>query len=101
ELEDLKGARMEELQRGIAKMQAQRNGVIIGTGVLERLNKRVGDRMKITSLNFKGIDLEVEIVGTPPKGTRHDMSAFMNTDYLNAAFDDYKAKNKNQPHPLA
>jgi putative ABC transport system permease protein len=29
------------------------------------------------------------------------MSCFMNADYLNAAFDDYKSSHKNQPHPLA
>ncbi len=101
ELEDLKGARMEELEQAVAKMQAQRNGVIVGTAVLKRLGKKVGERMKITSVNYKDIDLEVEIVGMPPEGTRHDTSCFMNADYLNAAFDDYKARNKGKAHALA
>jgi putative ABC transport system permease protein len=101
ELEDLPPAKMARLKQGIEKMKAQRNGVILGAGVLERTKKRVGERMKVTSVNFKGIDLDVEIVDSPPEGTRHDMSAFMNADYLNAAFDDYKTKNKNQPHPMA
>lgn len=101
ELEDFKGARMEQLQQLVRKMQDQRNAVIVGTGVLNRLGKKVGERMKITSFNYKDIDLEVEIVGSPPEGTRHDMSCFMNADYLNMAFEDYKQRNKGKAHPLA
>lgn len=101
ELEDLQGGKRDELLRAIEKMKAKRNGVLIGEGLLKRLKKRVGDRMTITSVNFKGIDLEVEVVDTFPPGTRYDLSAVMNADYLNAAFDDYKAKNKGTPHPLA
>lgn len=101
ELEDLQGDRMARLKRGVEKMKDQRNAVLLGSGVLKKIKKQVGDRIKITSVNFKGIDLEVEIVDSPPEGTRHDMSCFMNADYLNAAFDDYKARNKNQPHALA
>jgi putative ABC transport system permease protein len=101
ELEDLQGAKMEDLKQLVARMQSQRNGVLVGTGVLKRLGKKVGERMKITSFNYKDIDLEVEILGAPPEGTRHDMSCFMNADYLNASFDDYKSRNKGKPHPLA
>ncbi|HEY3969083.1 MAG TPA: ABC transporter permease [Planctomycetaceae bacterium] len=101
ELEDLRGARRDEVQRVVDKMQSQRNGVMIGVSVLKRLKKNVGDRMQLTSFSHKGIDLEVEIVGSPPPGTRHDTSCFMNADYFNAAFDDYKVRNKNQPHPMA
>jgi len=101
ELEDMRGAQMAELKRLVGIMQSQRNAVIIGTGVLKRLGKKVGERMKVTSFNYKDIDLEVDIVGSPPEGTRHDMSCFMNADYLNAAFDDYKSRNKGKPHPLA
>jgi putative ABC transport system permease protein len=89
------------LLQAIEKMKAKRNGVLIGEGLLKRLNKRVGDRITITSVNFKGIDLEVEVVDTFPPGTRYDLSAVMNNAYLAAAFDDYKAKNKGVAHPLA
>jgi putative ABC transport system permease protein len=101
ELEDLQGARMAQLRQLVEKMLSQRNGVLVGSGLLKRLNKQVGERMKVTSFNYKDIDLEVEIVGSPPEGTRHDMSCFMNADYLNAAFDDYKSRNKGKAHPLA
>lgn len=101
ELEDLRGAKREALLQAIEKMKAKRNGVLIGQGLLKRLRKQVGDRITVNSVNFKGINLEVEIVDSFPTGTRYDLSAVMNADYLNAAFDDYKAKNKGTPHPLA
>jgi putative ABC transport system permease protein len=101
EFEDMQGARLEQLQQLAARMQSQRSAVLVGTGILKRLGKKVGEHMKITSFNYKDIDLEVEIIGSPPEGTRHDMSCFMNCDYLNAAFDDYKSRNKGKPHPLA
>jgi putative ABC transport system permease protein len=101
ELEDFRGARMDELKRLVGVMESQRDAVLVGTGVLKRLGKKVGERMKVTSFNYKDIDLEVDIVGSPPEGTRHDMSCFMNADYLNAAFDDYKSRNKGKPHAMA
>src|SRR5262249_15490000 len=101
ELEDMQGARMAQLKELVGQMQTKRDAVLIGTGVLKRLGKQAGDRIKVTSFNFKGIDLEVDIIGSPPEGTRHDMSCFMNAAYLNAAFDDFKARNRNQPHPMA
>ncbi len=32
------------------------------------MNKKVGERIKVTSLNYKDIDLEFEIVGELPRG---------------------------------
>jgi putative ABC transport system permease protein len=55
------------------------------------LNKRVGERMTVTGLNYREIDLEVEVVGTFPPG-RYDQSAVLNREYLNDAMDDYNRK---------
>jgi putative ABC transport system permease protein len=82
----------------IRKMKENRQGVLIGPERLARLNKRVGERFKLTSLNYKGIDLEVEVVGQLPSG-RYGQSAIMNAEYFNQALDNYKVVNK-QPHPL-
>lgn len=100
ELEDMTGERRARLMQAVEKLKSQRNGLVAGITALERIKKRVGDRMTLTSFNYRGINLEVEIIDTFPPGTRQDMSMVMNADYLNAAFDDYKAKNKT-PHPLA
>lgn len=37
--------------------------MIVGRDRLKSLGKQVGDRLKFFGINYKGIDLEVEIVG--------------------------------------
>jgi putative ABC transport system permease protein len=84
----------------VRKMEEKPDGVILGRDRLKAINKRVGERFGVTSLNFKGIDLDFEIVGTFPEG-RYDQSAAMNIDYLLNKLDDYKNKNKGVAHPMA
>ncbi len=74
-------------------------GCILGKDRLKALNKRVGERMKVFSFNYKDIDLEFDIIGQAPDG-RYDQTAFMNRDYLNRALEDYERKN-GAKHPLA
>jgi putative ABC transport system permease protein len=56
-------------------------------------------RVKLTSINYKDIDLEVEIVGVLPDG-RYNQSAIMRTDYFNAGFDKY-AREKGKQHEMS
>ncbi|MGL5096100.1 MAG: ABC transporter permease, partial [Planctomycetia bacterium] len=60
---------------------------------------RVGERIKLYSINYKDIDLEFDIVGQLPEG-RYNQSAVVNRDYLNDAIDDYEQRT-GSPHPLA
>jgi putative ABC transport system permease protein len=73
---------------------------LLGTDKLKQLNKRVGERFKLTGFNYKGIDLEFEIVGVLPDG-RYNASAIMRLDYFNNAFDQYERNNNKNAHPLA
>jgi putative ABC transport system permease protein len=82
----------------VKKLQDKRDGCLIGPDRLQALNKKVGERFKITSINYKGIDLEFEIVGTLPPG-RYDKSAIMNESYFNEAMEKYFLTNKAR-HPL-
>jgi putative ABC transport system permease protein len=75
-----------------------KQGALVGRKRLEKLNKRVGERIKLTGLNYRGIDLEFEIVGLLPSG-RYDESAVMNWEYLNDAIDAYKGPG-GAKHPL-
>jgi putative ABC transport system permease protein len=75
-----------------------KEGALMGRKRLEKLNKRVGERVKLTGLNYKGIDLDFEIVGELPSG-RYDESAVMNWKYLNDAIDAYKGPG-GAKHPL-
>jgi putative ABC transport system permease protein len=74
-------------------------GCLLGSDKLKALNKRIGERFKLTSLNYKGIDLEFDIVGALPDG-RYNGSAIMRMDYFNKSFDQYQQQNK-AAHPLS
>jgi putative ABC transport system permease protein len=83
----------------VDKMIQDKQAVLIGTERLKKLNKKVGERLTIYCLNYKGIQLELNIIGTFPDGTYND-SAIMNNKYLNDSLDDYQVKNK-KPHEMA
>jgi putative ABC transport system permease protein len=83
----------------VEALKSKVNGCLLGSDKLRLLNKQVGDRFKVTSFNYKGIDLEFEIVGVLPDG-RYNSNAIMRIDYFNNAFDLYTRTNK-VAHPLA
>jgi putative ABC transport system permease protein len=83
----------------VKKMQETPNGCLLGKSRLEKLNKRVGERFKITSITAKGIDLDFEILGELP-GKAYDLSGIMNAHYLYQELDRY-ARTQGKPHPVA
>ena len=101
ELDELPAERKTDLEAAIKKMESNKQACIIGTTRLQKLNKKIGERIKVYSLNYKGIDLEFEIVGTFPAGTRYDQSAAMHRDYLNDEMDNYARKNNGKKHFMA
>jgi putative ABC transport system permease protein len=88
------------LEESVAKLEQNKQGIIIGQDRLKSLGKRVGDRFKVYSFNYKEIDLEFEIVGSFPPG-RYDPSAACRADYLQDALDAYKLTHNGQAHPMA
>jgi putative ABC transport system permease protein len=82
----------------IKKLLDNRKGCLLGQDKLRLLNKRVSERFKLTSFNYKGIDLEFEIIGELPPG-RYDKSGIMNDVYFSDALDAY-ARDKGMKHPL-
>jgi putative ABC transport system permease protein len=100
ELKNLPAAKADSLRKSIACLKDKRSGIIVGREKLAQIHKQVGDRFTLTSMNYKDIDLEFEVVGVFPDG-RYDKSAVMNRDYLNAALDAYPRSHAGQKHPLA
>ena len=92
-------AEIDLLDKACREMEKDRRKVIVGQKRLEALKKKVGERMTVTSFNYVGIDLEVEIISTFPPG-RYDQSALVNVDYILDGLDAYKQKN-GKPHPMA
>jgi putative ABC transport system permease protein len=93
-------AEKESMYESIKKMKTDKKKVMVGVERLKRLNKKVGERVKLYSQNFKDIDLEVEVCGTLPLG-RYENSAVMNLDYLQDALDGYAREHKGERHPQA
>ena len=99
ELDTLPPDSAATLDQAIRKMEQNRQGLIIGKDRLASINKRVGERIKLYGINYRDIDLELEIVGVFPEG-RYDNTAAINRDYLLAALDAYE-RQTGKPHPLA
>jgi putative ABC transport system permease protein len=88
-----------QLRKDIVKLKAKREGVIVGHNHLAATNKRIGERFKLTgAAEFRGIDLEFEIVGVFPVG-RYDSLAAINREYFNNAFDAYATRHHGRKHP--
>jgi putative ABC transport system permease protein len=100
DLDSLPPDQAAELQRNIHKLEQNKRGMIVGIERLKSLNKRVGERIKIYSMNYKDIDLEFDIVGAFPDG-RYNQTAAMNRDYLNDALDEYPQSHGGQKHAMA
>jgi putative ABC transport system permease protein len=83
----------------VQKLLARKNGALIGPKRLRTLNKKVGERIKISGMeDYKGIDLEIDIVGELPTGQYED-AGIMNQDYLNDAIDAYRGPGGTR-HPM-
>jgi putative ABC transport system permease protein len=100
ELDEVPLDKLGDFPQVVDRLKHTPNGLIMGQTRLAATQKRVGDRVKIFSMNLKGIDLEFEIVGQFPPG-RYDNLAVMNRDYLNNAVDAYARQPGGQPHPMA
>jgi putative ABC transport system permease protein len=90
----------ERLETSARELKARKNGMIISPALRLTLDKRVGERLTLTGINYKGLDLEFEIIGEFPGG-RFAGLAIINRDYLNDALDKYPATHGGAPHPLA
>jgi putative ABC transport system permease protein len=100
-LDSLPADQRAQLHADIAKLKANRQGIILGHNHLRLTNKRIGERMKLYGLSLtKGLDLEFEIVGAFPPG-RYDTLAAFNRDYYINAFDAYPKTHNGQKHPWA
>ena len=83
----------------VKKLANKIDGCLMGREKMRALDKRIGERFKITSMNYKGIDLDFEIVGELPTG-RYDKSAIMNESYFAAALEKYAREHGGARHPL-
>jgi putative ABC transport system permease protein len=96
----VKAEQRELLEAAVRRMEQDKRCVILGAERMRAINKRVGERFRLTGINFKDIDLEFEIIGVFPDG-RFSENAVMNRDYLNDALLAYPKSHAGQKHALA
>jgi putative ABC transport system permease protein len=81
----------------VTTMKDNPRGVLLGRERLKALHRTVGDRLQLYSYDFKGLDLEFEIVGEMPQG-RYNDSGIMNQEYFLRSLDEYERQNGKR-HP--
>ncbi len=109
DLDNLPPPQAAELRRLVERMKQDPRCVLIGRERLKMLNKRVGERISLYTINYKdptpppaGQDINLddcEIIGVIPSD-RWNYNALMNRNRLLGALDAYK-RAKGKPHPMA
>ena len=97
-LDEMRPEELVAMRKAIILSKGDKQKVVIGRERLKAINKQIGESFKLTSLNYKDIDLEFEVAGVFPDG-RYNQSAVMHRDYLNGAMDDYNRRNPGKRHP--
>jgi putative ABC transport system permease protein len=98
-MDELTDDQIDLLDQACRVMEKDKSKVVVGEERLESMQKKVGERIKVTSFNYPGIDLEVEIIGALPRG-RYGQLGLSNREYLLGGMDAWKQKN-GKPHPMA
>jgi len=102
EVDEMPDSEVRPLIDAIARMKEVPNGVIVGPERLEKMNKKVGDRITVYGRNYRDINLELEIVGTFPKEpARFADSAVIARDYFDRQLDAYKQSHGGKAHAMA
>lgn len=96
--DDLSAEEYADLGRAVEKLKEDKRNIIVGQDRLNVIGKKVGDDIKMYSLNYTNLEFEFKIVGRYPAGNRQGMAATMRTDYLFSKLDEYRAK-KGADHP--
>lgn len=105
DLDNLPDSQKGPFEEVVTRLKERRNGLVVGEDRLAAMSRavggqlKIGDRVTIYSVNYRGIDLEFEIVGLFPPG-RYDLSAVINIDYFLAGLDAYEQQN-GKPHVMA
>jgi putative ABC transport system permease protein len=99
ERKDLSDAEFADLQAKVKLMEEDFTRILVSPSRLKKMNLQVGQRVKMSLLNYKGFTADTEIIGTLPDG-KYEGVGFCSRAYLDAAFRSYQATNK-EPHPMA
>ncbi|MBP3958845.1 ABC transporter permease [Gemmata sp. G18] len=89
-LDDLTGDEKAQLEAGVKAMLANEQAIIVSKSRLKKLNKEVGQEIKLTGLNFPKMEFKFDIIGVIPDG-KYEGVGFMNKAYLEKLLKDKPA----------
>ena len=90
----------KKLEECVEKLEHAKNGIVMSSLLMQTLSKKVNERLTLTGVNYKDLNLEFEIVAEFPHG-RFTGLAVINRDYLNDSISNYEKTHKGVKHPLA
>jgi putative ABC transport system permease protein len=93
-LDDLTGDERRQLDEAVAVMGRNKQAIVVSQGKLKRMNLRVGQRVKMTGLNYPDMQFEYDIIGTLPDG-KYEGVGFMNKTYLDQMLKKKVDENSN------
>ncbi len=100
EKKDLTDAEYADLQKNIKLMEEDFRRIIVSPSRLKKMNVQVGQKLKLTSMNYRDVVFEFEIVGTLPDG-KYEGVGFCSRGYLDAMLRSHANAHNGEPHPLA
>ena len=100
EKKDLTDAEYAELLENVRKMQEDPRRILVDEERLTQMNLRIGQKLKLSSINYKDIVFEFEIAGLLPKG-KYARVGFCSRQYLDNMLKAYQSSHGGQSHPLA
>lgn len=100
EKKDLTDVEYAELQENIKSMEEDFRRIIVSKSRLKKMNVEVGQKLKLSSINYRDITFEFEIVGALPEG-KYEGVGFCSRAYLEAMLKSYQNSHNGTNHPLA
>jgi putative ABC transport system permease protein len=99
ERKDLDEKELAIMEENVRLMEEDPQAIIVSKSRLEKMNLKVGERVKLSQLGFKENLFEFNIVGMIPEG-KFEGVAMMNRKYLMNQMQAYE-RSAGKPHPLA
>jgi putative ABC transport system permease protein len=102
ERKDLTDAEFAEMQRCVKLMEEDYRRIIVSPSRMKKMNVHVGQKLKLSSIGYKDVVFDFEIVGALPDG-KYEGVGFCSRQYLDNMLASYQRdpKNKGEAHPLA
>ncbi len=84
----------------IKKMEEDYRRILVSESRLKKMNLRIGQKLKLSGLNYRDVTFEFEIIGTLPDG-KYEGVGFCSRTYLDNMLKSYANSHNGQQHPIA